>query len=68
MDAIYFANYTSLGPHCGFPTMTVPIGRDEKLIPIGTYILAKKYDEQTLLQIGVLIEKLIMGRINPIKK
>jgi len=68
LDVIYFANYTSLGPHCGFPTMTVPIGRDELKIPIGTYLLAKKYDEQTLLSIGLLIEQLIKGRINPITK
>lgn len=68
LDVIYFANYTSLGPHCGFPTMTVPIGKDEKNIPIGSYLLAKKYDEQTLLQVGQLVETLIQGRINPIKK
>lgn len=68
LDAIYFANYTSLGPHCGFPTMTIPIGKDENDIPIGTYVLAKKYDEQTLLQIGYHIESLIQGRINPITK
>jgi amidase len=68
LDILYFANYTSLGPHCGFPTMTVPIGKDELDIPIGTYLLAKKYDEQTLLQVGQLIERLIKGRINPISK
>jgi len=68
LDVLYFANYTSLGPHCGFPTMTVPIGKDELNIPIGTYLLAKKYDEQTLLQVGQLIERLIKGRINPITK
>jgi Asp-tRNA(Asn)/Glu-tRNA(Gln) amidotransferase A subunit family amidase len=48
--------------------MTVPIGKDELNIPIGTYLLAKKYDEQTLLQVGQLIERLIKGRINPISK
>lgn len=68
LDVIYFANYTSLGPHCGFPTMTLPIGRDENKIPIGTYLLAKKYDEITLLQVGALVETLIQGRINPITK
>jgi len=68
LDVLYFGNYTSLGPHCGFPTMTVPIGKDELNIPIGTYLLAKKYDEQTLLQVGQLIERLIKGRINPITK
>ena len=68
LDVIYFANYTSLGPHCGFPTMTIPIGKDELQIPIGTYLLAKKYDEQTLLNLGAIIEKSIQGRINPITK
>jgi amidase len=68
LDVIYFANYTSVGPHCGYPTMTVPIGLDEEHIPIGTYLLAKHYDEQTLLQVGHVIESLIKGRINPIQK
>jgi amidase len=66
LDAIYFASYTSLGPHCGFPTMTVPIGIDEKILPIGSYLLGNKFKEDRLLKVGKTIEDLIQGRINPI--
>jgi amidase len=68
IDVIYFANYTSLGPHCGFPTMTVPIGIDEENVPVGSYLLSDHYHEETLLQVGALIEETMKGRINPIQK
>ena len=67
-DAIYFSNYTSLGPHCGFPTMTVPLGIGEKDLPIGCYLLGNKYEEGRLLRIGKTIEDLVGGRVNPIKE
>lgn len=66
LDAIYFANYTSLGPECGYPTMTVPIGIDENKIPIGTYLLGNKYREDRLLKVGKTVEELIKGRVNPL--
>ncbi len=66
LDAIYFANYTSLGPHCGFPTMTVPIGIDEVNIPIGCYLLSNRLSEDKLIRVGALIEELVKGRMNPI--
>mgnify|MGYP000898907571 CR=1 FL=1 len=68
LDAIYFSNYTSLGPHCGFPTMTVPLGIGEKDLPIGCYLLGNKYEEGRLLRIGKTIEDLVGGRVNPIKE
>lgn len=66
LDCIYFANYTSLGPHCGHPTMTVPVGVDESNIPIGTYLLGNKFREDRLLQVGKLIEDVTKGRVNPL--
>ncbi len=67
LDAIYFSNYTSLGPHCGFPTITVPIGVDEEHIPIGTYILGDHYQEAKILQVASIIEKTMNGRRNPLE-
>jgi len=66
IDIIYFANYTSLGPHCGFPTMTIPIGLDEDNIPIGAYLLAQKYKEENLISIGYALEQLTKKRVNPL--
>ena len=68
IDLIYFANYTSLGPHCGFPTMTIPIGLDEDNIPIGAYLLAPKYKESNLISIGYSLEQLTKKRTNPLIK
>ncbi len=66
IDLIYFANYTSLGPHCGYPTMTIPIGIDEENIPIGAYLLAPKYKEENLIKIGYALEQLTKKRVNPL--
>ena len=54
LDIIYFANYTSLGPHCGYPTMTIPSGLETNNTPIGTYFLAPKYKEENLIKSGML--------------
>ncbi len=68
IDMIYFANYTSLGPHCGYPTMTIPIGLDEDNIPIGAYLLAPKYKEKNLIKIGYSLEQIINKRVYPLRK
>ncbi|MBU1019642.1 MAG: hypothetical protein KJ847_00390, partial [Firmicutes bacterium] len=68
LDIIYFANYTSLGPNCGFPTMTIPIGIGDKNIPIGAYFLAQRYKEKNLIRIGFALEQIIKKRVNPITK
>ena len=68
LDMIYFANYTSLGPHCGFPTLSLPIGLDEKGMPIGTYFLSNVFEEGKLIQIADFIEKKNKLNLNPLKK
>jgi len=68
LDIIYFASYTSLGPHCGYPTMTIPIGLDEKNIPIGSYLLAPKFKEENLIKIGYALEQITLKRVNPLLK
>lgn len=67
LDMIYFAGYTSLGPHCGFPTLSLPIGLDEDKMPIGTYFLAPYWHEHTLIEVGSAIENSINMIFNPLK-
>jgi amidase len=67
LDMIYFASYTSIGPHCGFPTMSIPIGLDEDNMPIGTYFLAPMNKEETLVNVAYNIEKEINQTFNPLK-
>jgi amidase len=68
IDMIYFSNYTSLGPHCGFPTLTLPIGLDENNMPIGTYFLAPMFKEKTLIEVAYNLEKNLQLNLNPLKK
>lgn len=68
LDLIYFSAYTSLGPHCGFPTITIPLGLDEEKMPIGAYMLAPKYREDTLIEIAYALEQKINVNLNPLKK
>ncbi len=68
LNMIYFANYTSLGPHCGFPTLNLPIGLDEDNMPIGTYFLAPMFKEGTLINIAYNIEQKLKIKLNPLEK
>lgn len=68
LDMIYFASYTSLGPHCGFPTLSLPVGLDESNMPIGTYFLAPHWQESTLIEIAFAIEQQLNLQLNPLQK
>jgi amidase len=48
-----------VAPITGFPSMTIPVGRQEDRIPLGAYWIAKRYDEATLLRIGFAAESLL---------
>lgn len=68
LDVIYFIGYTSIGPECGFPTLTIPVGFDEKHYPYGTYFLAKHDQEGKLIELGYRLEQDIKMIFNPLKK
>ncbi|MEC9485401.1 MAG: amidase family protein [Candidatus Izemoplasma sp.] len=68
IDVILFANYTSLGPTCGFPSLTLPLGLDEDNMPIGSYFLAKRFNEQTLIEVTYAIEQALNVILDPLKK
>lgn len=67
LDMIYFAGYTSLGPHCGFPTLSLPIGMDEDSMPIGTYFLAPYWHEHILIEVASAVEQSLKLTFNPLK-
>jgi len=67
LDMIYFASYTSLGPHCGFPTLSLPIGLDEEKMPIGTYFLAPHFEEKTLIKIAYQLEQKQKITLDPLQ-
>ena len=47
---------SDLGALAGFPCMTVPIGKTSEGLPIGSYFLAKRFDEDVLLRVAEALE------------
>jgi len=67
IDVMYFINYTHLGPSCGFPTLTLPIGYQQNSIPEGIYLLAPYFKESHLIELGYQLECLINQTFDPLK-
>ena len=57
VDALLCTQCEIVAPITGFPSMSVPIGSQEDRMPIGSYWIAKRYDEATLLRIAFAAEK-----------
>lgn len=68
LDMIYFSCYSSLGPQCGYPTITIPCGVDDQNIPFGTYFLAPMHKEDKLISIAYAFEQITNKRIVPLKE
>jgi len=49
--------YTAPANLTGMPGMSIPVGTDSNNLPIGLQILAKPFDEETILQLGHYIEQ-----------
>ena len=43
----------------GLPALSVPIGKDEHGLPLGIQIIGKKFDEETVLSVGTMIERIV---------
>ena len=41
----------------GLPALTVPAGFDSKGLPIGVHLIGKYFDEQTLFDVGLFLER-----------
>jgi len=49
--------YTAPANLTGMPGISIPVGTDSNDLPIGLQILAKPFDEETILQLGHYIEQ-----------
>ena len=65
VDALLCTQCEIVAPITGFPSMSIPIGSAEDRIPIGSYWIAKRYDEATLLRITYAVEKLLKVKCVP---
>lgn len=50
-------DYNFLGALFGLPALSIPMGFDKQKLPLGLMFTGKLYDENTLLQIGMIYQK-----------
>ncbi|MFH0848894.1 MAG: amidase [archaeon] len=50
---------------CGFPSITVPSGLTERGLPLGIQLVARPFDEETLLSVARWCEKVLCFRHEP---
>lgn len=67
IDMLHVLNYTSVGPECGFPTLTLPIGFNQNKRPIGTYFLAPYWQEGHLIEVAHKLQTYLNLETNPLK-
>ena len=66
LDVLIGANeYISMAPLAGFPSGTLPIGERANGIPIGLYFIARRYEEDMLINAMYASEQLIGKRKCP---
>lgn len=65
LDVIFFETMTDLPPVTGFPSMTVPIGEYKGGLSLGSNWIAKRFEEEKLIKIAYVVEKLTNARICP---
>lgn len=41
----------------GLPALTIPVGLDSKGLPVGVHLMGKYFDEQTLFDVGLFLER-----------
>jgi len=60
LDAVLGMAFSSIAPFTGFPSMTVPLGQNqEDNMPIGSYWIAKPFNEGALVKIGHAVEEIV---------
>lgn len=64
-DILLCENYAYIAPFTGFPSMTIPIGQRQDKMPIGSYWIARRFDETTLLKVTYAIEQILGLSLKP---
>ncbi len=67
LDVLLSVNnlHASLAAAANFPALTIPLGLRANGEPVGLTLIAPSFDEQSLIDIGLAIEKLLNGRVAP---
>ncbi|MDR0313379.1 MAG: hypothetical protein LBI14_07255 [Treponema sp.] len=59
IDILLCDAFSSIAPFTGFPSMTIPIGYRKNKVPIGSYWVARRFDEGTLIKATFAMEGLL---------
>ena len=59
IDVMLCETFTNIAPFTGFPSMTVPIGQRQDKLPVGSYWIARRFDEATLIKVAYGVEQLL---------
>lgn len=65
LDVILTEKNMGVAPYAGFPSMTVPIGQESDKLPIGSYWIARRYDEASLFRATYAVEQLLNLNLVP---
>jgi amidase len=68
LDIMLCENFNGLAPYTGFPAMTIPIGQRRDSLPIGSYWMARRYGEATLIKATYAAEQKLGLRLKPVLK
>ena len=66
IDVILCEGFPRIAPFTGFPSMSIPIGRRKDNLPIGSYWIARRFDEGILLKAAYAVEQLLGLNLQPI--
>lgn len=65
LDGVFSLTPINLPALTGYPAMTIPLGLDERGVPIGGYLFAQPFADGPLLGMAYALERRIQGRRNP---
>ena len=65
IDVMLCETFTNIAPFTGFPCMSIPIGQGENKLPVGSYWIARRFDEATLIKVTYSAEQNLGLNLRP---
>ena len=65
IDVLLCENFSNIAPYTGFPSLTIPVGKRKDNLPIGSYWIARRFDEAALFRAAISAERLLGLKLKP---
>jgi len=65
VDIMLCETFAGIAPYTGFPSMTIPIGQRHDNVPIGSYWIARRFDEAMLFKVTYAVEQMLGLTLRP---